>query len=246
MPAMRIVVITDTHLARRATSFVENCRTVALWIAEARPDLVVHCGDISLDAAAHPAELIEAAGMLADLSVLVRFLPGNHDIGDNPIAPGKHAEHPLDLARLKQYRVLFGPDRWALHAGAWQVIGLNAQLFGTATAEEEGQFDWLGNELRSGAGPLGLMLHKPLFRTGPVDREPMSDMSPVRRVGGCSPCCEAASCALSFPATHINRVSFSATASSIAGPLDGLLPARRNAGADRRKGGGHPHTCAER
>src|SRR5262249_22758311 len=54
----------------------------------------------------------------------------------------------------------------------WQVIGLNAQLFGTATAEEEQQFDWLANELRGGGGPLGVMLHKPLFLDGPEDNEP--------------------------------------------------------------------------
>jgi hypothetical protein len=52
------------------------------------------------------------------------------------------------------------------------MIGLNAQLFGTGTAEEERQFRWLGNELRSSVGPLGLMLHKPLFRNGPEDCEP--------------------------------------------------------------------------
>jgi hypothetical protein len=87
---------------------------------------------------------------LADLGVPIRFLPGNHDIGDNPIAPGAPTEQPLDLARLEEYRILFGVDRWSLKAGVWRVIGLNAQLFGTATAEEEQQFDWLASELRGG------------------------------------------------------------------------------------------------
>jgi len=169
---MRIVVISDIHLALRASSLLENWRVVARWIAEAHPDLVVRLGDISLDGASNPAELREAANILADLGVPIRFLPGNHDIGDNPIAPDVPTEHLLDLARLEEYRVLFGLDRWSLNAGAWRMIGLDAQLFGTATAEEKAQFDWLGNELRSGAGPLGLMLHKPLFRNGPEDREP--------------------------------------------------------------------------
>jgi 3',5'-cyclic AMP phosphodiesterase CpdA len=172
MPAMRIVVISDTHLALRAASLLENWRVVARWIAEAHPDLVVHLGDISLDGASNPAELREAASLLADLGVPIRFLPGNHDIGDNPIAPDAPTEHLLDLARLEEYRAIFGPDRWSLRAGAWRMIGLNAQLFGTATAEEEQQFDWLASELRGGGGPLGLMLHKPLFRDGPEDDEP--------------------------------------------------------------------------
>jgi 3',5'-cyclic AMP phosphodiesterase CpdA len=172
MQSMRIVVISDTHLAPRAASLLDNWRVVSRWILGAAPDLVVHLGDISLDGASNPGELAESARIFADLGVPIRFLPGNHDIGDNPIAPDAPTEHPLDLARLNEYRVLFGPDRWSLHEGAWQVIGLNAQLFGTATAEEEGQFDWLGNALRSSRGPLGLMLHKPLFRDGPEDREP--------------------------------------------------------------------------
>ncbi len=169
---MRIAVISDTHLAMRATSLLENWRIVARWIAEAHPDLVVHLGDISLDGASNPEELREAASILADLGVPIRFLPGNHDIGDNPIAPDAPTEHLLDLARLEEYRVLFGVERWSLKADGWRVIGLNAQLFGTATAEEEQQFDWLASELRGGRGPLGVMLHKPLFLDGPEDDEP--------------------------------------------------------------------------
>src|SRR5262245_32435395 len=137
---MRIVVVSDTHLASRATACLENWRVVNRWIAEQRPDLVVHLGDIRVDGASNPTELREAAAAFSDVRAPIRFLPGNHDIGDNPIACGASTEHPLDLVRLGEYRALFGPDRWSLHAGAWQVIGINAQLLGTATAEEERQF----------------------------------------------------------------------------------------------------------
>ena len=43
-------------------------------------------------------------------------------------------EHPLDLALLSDYRLLFGPDRWSFHDGASQIVGLNAQLTRGATA----------------------------------------------------------------------------------------------------------------
>jgi len=108
---------------------------VRRWIGDLRPDLVVHLGDISVDGASNPAELREAAAAFADLNVPIRFLPGNHDVGENPIAPDVRAEHPLDLAQLEEYRVLFGPDYWSLCTGAWQLIGVNAQLFGTGTSE---------------------------------------------------------------------------------------------------------------
>src|SRR5262249_18301871 len=100
------------------------------------------------------------------------FLPGNHDIGDNPIAPDVPLEHPLDLARLEEYRKLFGPDRWSLRAGNWQLIGLNAQLLGTVTTEEEQQFAWVEHEIGLGTGPRGLRRPKPLFRDRPEDDEP--------------------------------------------------------------------------
>ena len=41
----------------------------------------------------------------------------NHDIGDNPVKPGAASGHPLDPARLADYRRLFGPHRWSLEAG---------------------------------------------------------------------------------------------------------------------------------
>ncbi|WP_233559808.1 metallophosphoesterase family protein [Oleomonas cavernae] len=66
---------------------------------------------------------------------------------------------------------VFGPDRWSFRAGAWQILGLNAQLFGTGLDEEEAQFAWIEAALGTSAGPLGVMLHKPLFRNGPADDE---------------------------------------------------------------------------
>jgi 3',5'-cyclic AMP phosphodiesterase CpdA len=169
---MRIALVSDTHLATRSAVCLDNWRVVRAWIERARPDLVVHLGDITVDAASDTLELREAVDAFAGLEVPIRFLPGNHDIGDNRIAPDVPAEHPLDLARLDDYRTLFGPDRWSLRAGNWQLIGLNAQLLGSATSAEEQQFAWLEDEIGLDAGPLGLMLHKPLFRDGPGDDEP--------------------------------------------------------------------------
>jgi len=139
----------------------------------------VHLGDITADGAHHPDELENARATFAGLPQPMRFLPGNHDIGDNPIAPGAANDHPLDPRRLADYRQLFGPDRWSLDAGAWQLIGLNAQLFASAAEDEEEQFTWLENEVRRRRGPLGLLLHKPLFRDSPDEVEARSRYVPV-------------------------------------------------------------------
>jgi 3',5'-cyclic AMP phosphodiesterase CpdA len=165
--AMRITIVTDTHLAERASGFVANWRAATTWLDATAPDLIIHLGDITADGASNPAELTAAAQYFAGLKAPIRFLPGNHDIGDNPIAPGIPNKHPLHRPSLDEYRRVFGPDRWSIEAGGWQLVGLNAQLFGTDDAEEAEQFAWLRSVLDAGFGPLGLLLHKPLFRDRP-------------------------------------------------------------------------------
>jgi 3',5'-cyclic AMP phosphodiesterase CpdA len=168
---MKVVLVSDTHLTERAPAFRDNWSAVRAWLEATGPDLVVHLGDVTAHGADDSDELEDARSVFDELHCDVRFLPGNHDIGDNPIAPGRPSDHPLDLGRLVHFRRLFGPDRWVVRVGAWQLVGLDAQLFGTDTVEEDEQFFWLEGQLREGSGPLGLLLHKPLFRDGPGDTE---------------------------------------------------------------------------
>lgn len=168
---MKLVLVSDTHLTPRTTAFTDNWLAAQIWIEATAPSLVVHLGDITADGARDPGELSAARSVFARLAQETRFVPGNHDIGDNPVEPGAASAHPLDPARLADYRRLFGPDRWCLEAGPWQLVGLDAQLFGTGTADEEEQFTWLEEVLRGRRRPLGVMLHKPLFRNFPDDTE---------------------------------------------------------------------------
>lgn len=168
---MRIVLVSDTHLAPRATAFAENWTAAAAWIGRNAPDLVVNLGDITADGVSAPGELDAASVVFEALGRPMRFLPGNHDIGDNPLETGPSSDHPLDPERLAHYRRVFGPDWWEFEAEGWQIVGLNAQLLATGTDEEEAQFAWLEEALRQARGPLGVLLHKPLFRNGPDDTE---------------------------------------------------------------------------
>lgn len=160
---------------------------MAAWITESTPDLVVHLGDITADGVSDPAELDAAFAIFAALARPMRFLPGNHDIGDNPLETGPPPEHPLDLGRRAHYRRVFGPDRWALEAGAWRIVGLNAQLFGTCLDEETAQVDWLDAELRAARGPVGVLLHNPCSAMGRTTRRRTSATSRPARGAGCSP-----------------------------------------------------------
>jgi 3',5'-cyclic AMP phosphodiesterase CpdA len=131
----------------------------------------VHLGDITADGIEEPEQFETARAVLSKCGPPLRLIPGNHDIGDNPV-PGLASGHALvDAGRLALYRRTFGHDRWATQASGWTLIGLNAQLFALGDAEEAAQFAWLEQTLAYAAGPVGLFLHKPLFRQGWEDDE---------------------------------------------------------------------------
>lgn len=167
---MRILLVSDSHLAPAAHPCNDNWQAVRHYAGRSGADLTLHVGDITLDGINAPAQHAWALGSCADWPTPLRFLPGNHDIGDNPSTPDNAVKDPLDLDRLYQYRDDFGSDYWVQTAGAWQVIGLNAQLFGTGVAAEAEQWAWLEDALaQAGRQPLALVLHKPLFLDDPEE-----------------------------------------------------------------------------
>jgi len=164
---VKIALVSDTHFSSRDTLLTRNWAATERWLTAARPDLVVHLGDITANGVHERSELEHARQITRRSDLRMLFVPGNHDIGDHPAGPGLLTEEPLDMASLEEYRRLFGPDRWSHQAADWQIIGLNAPLLATDSLEEEDQFTWLENALREQTGPLGVMLHKPLFRDTP-------------------------------------------------------------------------------
>lgn len=168
---MKIALISDTHLAPEAPAFGRNGQAVLAWIQALPADLVLHLGDITADGIKDAAHYRTAAELFAPLGDRIRFVPGNHDIGDNPGETHTGKEPTVDPERLALYRATFGDDRWVLSVDGWTLVGLNAQLFGSEDEEEEAQFAWLSRVLAEAAGPVGLVLHKPLFRETPDEAE---------------------------------------------------------------------------
>jgi 3',5'-cyclic AMP phosphodiesterase CpdA len=172
MPEFRLTQISDTHLARRMTTLIENFRRVSEHIDARRPDLIVNSGDISFDGPAQPDDLEFARTLHDALPAACRYLPGNHDIGDNPTAVGPAPTQPVTEQSLKAFISAFGEDRWRFEAAGWCFIGLNSLIMNTGLAGEAGQFDWLASQLASTQGrPVALFLHKPLFLNAPDDPE---------------------------------------------------------------------------
>jgi 3',5'-cyclic AMP phosphodiesterase CpdA len=172
MPEFRLTQISDTHLARRLSQLTYNFDRVREHIDATRPDLVVNSGDMAFDGPTNRDDLDYAKTLHDALPVVCRFLPGNHDIGDNPTQVGPPPPQPVTESSQQAYRAIFGQDRWRFEAAGWCFIGLNSLVMNTGLASEAEQFDWLASQLGSVNGkPVALFLHKPLYLNGPDDPE---------------------------------------------------------------------------
>jgi 3',5'-cyclic AMP phosphodiesterase CpdA len=177
---MRIALVADSHLAPEAKAFNINWMAVAAFIQASNVDLTIHLGDITVDGFADPSQFAHVLSITTRWPTPIRYLPGNHDIGDNPPGPNMGSKHPLNSSRILDFRAAFGPDYWAFDADGWRVIGLNAQLFGTDDVEAIAQWTWLASmssKLRD--RPVVLMLHKPLFQQSPDDKSPHHRYVPI-------------------------------------------------------------------
>ena len=172
MREFRITQISDTHLARRLPKLTDNFNRVSEHIDVTRPDLVVNSGDLAFDGPSSRDDLEFAKTLHAALPVACRYLPGNHDIGDNPTAIGPVPTHPVTERDRQTFLAVFGEDRWRFEAAGWCFIGLNSLAMNSGLACEAEQFDWLASQLSSVNGrPVALFLHKPLYLNAPGDPE---------------------------------------------------------------------------
>jgi 3',5'-cyclic AMP phosphodiesterase CpdA len=172
MPEFRLTQISDTHLARRLATLTGNFHRVSEYIDARRPDLIINSGDLAFDAPTNRDDLEFAKTLHAALPVECRYLPGNHDIGDNPTKLGPPPSSPVTEQDLQNFHGAFGEDRWRFEAAGWCFIGLNSLVMNTGLAREAEQFDWLAAQLSAANGkPVALFLHKPLFLNTPDDPE---------------------------------------------------------------------------
>jgi 3',5'-cyclic AMP phosphodiesterase CpdA len=172
MTEFRLIQISDTHLARRHQTLTDNFHRVSEYIDARQPDLVVNSGDLAFDAPTGRDDLGFARTLHNALPVTCRYLPGNHDIGDNPTAVGPAPPQQATEQDRRIFLSMFGEDRWQFEAAGWYFIGLNSLIMNTGLASEAEQFDWLTSQLAGARGkPVALFLHKPLFLNSPDDPE---------------------------------------------------------------------------
>jgi 3',5'-cyclic AMP phosphodiesterase CpdA len=173
MSEFRLVQVADLHLGADADHHLDNWRKVAAWIKRERPDMVVVNGDMVMSDPDDDADHQFAREQIDKLDAPLRFLPGNHDVGDNVLS-GKMAQR-VNGERLARFKSIYGADYWSFSAAGWGFIGLNAMIFGSdGLAAEEAQWAWLETTLQQMQDErVALFVHKPLFLDQPA--EPDSD-----------------------------------------------------------------------
>jgi 3',5'-cyclic AMP phosphodiesterase CpdA len=181
MSKFRLTQISDTHLARRLGALSDNFARVSEYIDATRPDLVINSGDVGFDGPTSPDDLAYARTLHDALPVACRYLPGNHDVGDNPTQIGPLPSQPVTEKKRQAFISVFGDDRWRFEAAGWCFVGLNSLVMNSGLVSEAEQFDWLACELAAAGGkPVALFLHKPLFLDTPDD--PELEVSAIRYV----------------------------------------------------------------
>ena len=156
----RLAQISDTHLSARAPGFGTNFDMLAEHLRGARPDLVVNTGDLSLNGADDAADLALARAAHDGLGLDWLAVPGNHDVGDDPL-PG--CAQPADAARLARWHAHLGGDAFLRDVPGWRLVGIDSQITATDLPEAEAQMEALARALEGAAGrSVAVFLHKPL------------------------------------------------------------------------------------
>jgi 3',5'-cyclic AMP phosphodiesterase CpdA len=160
--AIRIFLVSDTHLSRRRAYFQDNWEVFVAEVAAERPELVIGLGDLSFNGADEDDDLAFARSEFDRLAAPTAVIPGNHDLGES--GPDPRRGQTIDAVRHERYLRHFQCDRWIVDRGVWRIIGLNSQLMESGLAEEREQRAWLVDAVETAERRhLLLCLHKPLF-----------------------------------------------------------------------------------
>ncbi|MBF2760195.1 MAG: metallophosphoesterase [Ectothiorhodospiraceae bacterium AqS1] len=193
-PQLTFAVISDTHLNQSDdecnSPFEVNRRANRRlrWVIDDlnRRDLafVLHLGDV-----VHPVpsmgELYAASArrfleQFADLRHPWRIIPGNHDVGDKPIAWGPAGS--VRTSFLEAWERHFGAQYFHRPVGDIHFIGINAQILGSDLPAEAEQRDWLRRLLEGVRGERIFMgSHYPPFLLHPEEPEHYDNLAPKVR-----------------------------------------------------------------
>lgn len=167
-----IIQVSDSHLSETHAWFWLNWPVFLGEVAAARPDFVVHSGDVSFNGPDRAEDLAFARRCLNAIPAPWAAIAGNHDVGEAAIA--SRLGQPLTDARLAAWSATFGPAWWCrdLDKGTarLRLVGLDTALMGSERPEEAAQEAFLTEALATRDGRAVLVvMHMPPFGDDPKD-----------------------------------------------------------------------------
>jgi len=188
--ALKLAIVSDTHVRPPdgddqlafpgdADHNDRNRRVVEL-VAEGRPDLVVHLGDVVHPIPTLPSHgraLAEARAIFDDFGAPLVVVPGNHDVGDkrsSVSAPEQVAAGRRAFAETWG-RPFHSFDRDGVHFAI-----VDGGLLGAETDEAREQRAWLAADLAT-AGRTFVFTHYPPFLDDPGEPEHYDNLDPHTR-----------------------------------------------------------------
>jgi predicted phosphodiesterase len=184
-----IALIADTHLNESehgsASPFecnrVANARTrwVVSRLNQLGPELTIHLGDL-----VHPVPELptyeQAARNFHELTrglrSPLRLVPGNHDVGDKPVAWAPAAT--VTEAYLALWRRHFGEHFYAFDFRGLHFVVIDAQIINSGLPAEAEQRRWLERDLAANAGRRTfLCLHYPPYVCEPDESESYDNLA---------------------------------------------------------------------
>ncbi|RME24475.1 MAG: serine/threonine protein phosphatase, partial [Deltaproteobacteria bacterium] len=196
MPSIRrwtFAVIADSHFhppgtpaqAAYASDAGFNARNAAAveLLRRARPELVVHLGDVPHPVpglADHDRALAVAADTYAALDAPLLVVPGNHDVGDKP-----HPWAPAPSVSEDKHAVFsahWGPPWWSREHRGVVLVGVDTPVLNSGLPLEARQWTWLEQTLVAADGkPVLAFLHYPPFLLSPDEAEHYDNLAEPAR-----------------------------------------------------------------
>lgn len=147
-------LITDTHIrppqGDESSPYAVNdlandrARYACDLLAAQQPEFTVHLGDMVHTLPHLPtyqAACDEAHRIFDPLKPRLHFVPGNHDIGDKPMAASPAGA--VDDQTMSAYQTHFGPSWHCFEQNGCVFVVINSSLVNSKTAMEEEQRLWL-------------------------------------------------------------------------------------------------------
>jgi 3',5'-cyclic AMP phosphodiesterase CpdA len=166
-------VIADTHVnpddgqssSPWQANRLANCRarSVVVQLNALKPEFVIHLGDM-----VHPvpsqATYVAATrrfhALFSDLQMPLHLVPGNHDVGDKPIAWTPAVA--VNQRFLAIYREQFGKNFYAFDHRHCRFIVIDSQILNSGLIDEHDQWMWLETQLATDQR-IFLFKHYPPF-----------------------------------------------------------------------------------